>query len=138
METPEQSGRGGCKTFRSSKFPEPMEQSMNKDDVRVETVDSGRKNQVAANAVDPAIPAAANRIQKKPAKKLQHMRSRDGGNFVPEDASGSGRESASGIVDREILDAICVEMNFAVVCVRKTFQQFGKSTLRPMTAVHER
>lgn len=138
METPEQSRRGACETFRSSKFPEPMEQSMNKDDVRVETVDSGRKNQVAANAADPAIPAAANRIQKKPAKKLQQVRSRDGGNFVPEDASCSGRKNTSGIVDSEILDAICVEMNFAVVRARKTFQQFGKSTLRPMTAVHER
>jgi len=66
------------------------------------------------------------------------MRSRHGGNFVPEDASCSGRESTSGIVDREILDAIGVEMNLAVVRTRKTFQQFGESSLRPVTAVHER
>jgi hypothetical protein len=42
------------------------------------------------------------------------------------------------MTDGEILDAIRVEMNFAVVRARKTFQQFGKSSLRPMTAVHER
>jgi hypothetical protein len=66
------------------------------------------------------------------------MRSRSGGNFVPEDASGSRRENTAGIIDREILDAIRVEMNFAVVGARKTFQQFGESSLRPMTAVHER
>ena len=38
----------------------------------------------------------------------------------------------------EVLNAIRVQMNFAVVCARKTFQQFGKSPLRSMTAVHER
>jgi hypothetical protein len=66
------------------------------------------------------------------------MRSREGGNFVPEDASGSGRENAAGMTDREIFDAIRVEMNFAVVRTRKSFQQLGKSTLRPVTAVHKR
>jgi hypothetical protein len=66
------------------------------------------------------------------------MRSGDKGHFVPEDASGSRRENTAGITDREILDSICIEMNFAVVCARKTFQQLCEGTLRPMTAVHER
>jgi hypothetical protein len=42
------------------------------------------------------------------------------------------------MTDREIFDTIRVEMNFAVVRARKSFQQLGKSTLRPMTAVHKR
>ncbi len=62
----------------------------------------------------------------------------DGRNLVPEDASRSGSENTAGMIDREILDAIRIEMNFAVVRVRKTLQQFGESSLRPMTAVHER
>ncbi len=57
---------------------------------------------------------------------------------MPEDGSGSGRENTAGMIDGEILDTIRVEMNFAAVRARKTFQQFGKSSLRPMTAVHER
>jgi hypothetical protein len=66
------------------------------------------------------------------------MRSRERGNFVPEDASGSRRENIAGMTDREIFDAIRVEMNFAVVGARQSFQQLGKRALRPMTAVHKR
>ena len=66
------------------------------------------------------------------------MRSGDRGDFVPEDAPRSGRENTAGIIDREIFDAIRVEMNFAVMRARKAFQQFGESPLRPMTAVNER
>jgi len=66
------------------------------------------------------------------------MRSRDSGDFVPENASGSGRENTAGMIYGEVLNAIRVEMNFVVVGVGETFQQFGESSLRPMTAVHER
>ena len=57
---------------------------------------------------------------------------------MPENVSGSWRENASGIIYREIFDAICVEMNFALIGMRKTIQQLGESTLRAMAAVHER
>ena len=77
-------------------------------------------------------------VQTEPAKKLQHMRSGNRGDFVPEDSPGSGRGNTTGMIYSEVLNAIRVQMNFAVVCARKTFQQFGKSPLRSMTAVHER
>jgi hypothetical protein len=54
---------------------------------------------------------------------------------VPEDLSGSSREGSVGTIYREILDAICEEMNFALVGVRKTIEQLGEGTLRAMTAV---
>jgi hypothetical protein len=57
---------------------------------------------------------------------------------VPEDLSGPWRENTAGMIHREILDAICVEMNFALVCTRKTIEQLGEGTLRAMTAVDER
>jgi hypothetical protein len=50
------------------------------------------------------------------------MGSRDRGNSVPEDLSGPWMETAAGMIHREVLDAICVEMNFALVGMRKTIE----------------
>src|SRR6266850_881452 len=111
---------------------------MNNDHIVVRRIDSGAPDEIEGSTAEKRVRPTPQAIEIKPARKLQQMRSRDRGNFVPEDASGSGRENTAGMTDGEIVDAIRVEMNFAAVRARKTFQQFGESSLRPMTAVHER
>jgi len=130
--------KGSAHSFFLRKFAKPMEKDVNKDHISVWRINSGGQDEIEGSTTEKSVRPTPQAIEIKPAKKLQQMRSRHGGNFVPEDASGSGRENTAGMIDGEILDAIRVEMNFAVVRARKAFQQFGKSPLRPMTAVHER
>ena len=40
------------------KFPEAIEERVSDDDIGVQTVDSGRKNDVEAKSMDPPIPCA--------------------------------------------------------------------------------
>ena len=115
-----------------------MEKGVNNDNVGVRTINSGGQDKIERSAAEGGVRPTPQAVEIKPANKLQQMRSPDERDFVPEDASGPGRENSAGMIDGKSLDAIRVKMNFAVVCARKTFQQFGKCSLRPMTAVYER
>jgi hypothetical protein len=120
---------------------ETMEERVDEDDVRVQRVDSGRKNEVEPESADQAIPGTAERIQEKPSDKLQEMGTGHGRNFVPEDCSGVLRESnpwlTKRLAKREILNALGVEMNFAMVLAGEAFEKLGKGALGAMAAVHE-
>lgn len=117
METPESPGGTGFQFFHASHFPEAMEQRMNKDDVRVETIDSRRQNQVTANAVDPAIPSAAKRIQEKPREELQELRPGNRRNLVPDNRASSA--ASGGTIKRKIFNALRIEMDFTLLVARK-------------------
>jgi hypothetical protein len=138
MEAAKKTGHGRSGNFLAGKFLEPMEQGMNDDNVGVEAIDSGRKNEVEAKSVDGAIPGAAKRVEKKPGNKLQEVGTRDGRNFVPEDGAGILRTGGDKRTKCEIVDALRVEMNFAMLSARETFKELGESALSAMAAVHKR
>jgi hypothetical protein len=120
---------------------ETMEERVDEDDVRVQRVDSGRKNEVEPQSADQAIPGTAERIQEKPSYELQEMGTGHRRNFVPEDCSGVLRESnpwlTKRLAKREILNTLGVEMDFAMLVAREALEQFGKGALGAMAAVNE-
>src|SRR5713101_5954245 len=80
--------------------------------------------------MDPAIPRAANRIQEKPCGKLQKLRTAEGRNLVPEERAGILPPLLRGGIKVEVLDALGIEMDFAMLLARKPFEQFGESACR--------
>jgi hypothetical protein len=64
MEPPKKTGPCGIAILFVCKFLEAMEKRVNDDNIGVQTVDSGRKNEVEAKSMDPPIPCARDRIQK--------------------------------------------------------------------------
>jgi hypothetical protein len=48
------------------------------------------------------------------------------------------RAPDTGLIKCQILDTLCVQMNFAVFRARQAFQQFGEGALRAMAAVNKR
>src|ERR1700726_1118050 len=111
------SQNGGLLLFSGApltrEFPEPLEHDMNDDDIRVEAIDAWRQNKVERKATESALPPPKKSIRRHPSDELHQVRSGNGRNLVPHNASrfaGSGRFA---IDDRQILDALCVEMNLA-------------------------
>jgi hypothetical protein len=66
------------------------------------------------------------------------MRTWRGRNFVPENRAGSLSARDTGLIKGQILDALRVQMNFAMFRARQALQQFGEGTLRAMGAVDKR
>jgi hypothetical protein len=62
----------------------------------------------------------------------------DGRNLVPNDPAGICRPHGRGAVECKVLDTLGVKMDLAMLVARETLEKFGESSLRPMTAVHER
>jgi len=138
VETPEKRGSCGGEVPCKAQVPEAMEERVNNDNIGIQTINSWRKNQVEPQPMGPAIPRTAERIQKKPGDKLQEMGAGDGRNFAPEDRSGLLRERDPRLSKREALNALGVEMNFAMVLAGETLEQFGERALGTMAAVNER
>ena len=88
--------------------------------------------------MNPAIPGAAQRIQEEPQKKLEQMRPREGRDRVPDDRAGCLSAGVRRPTKSQTFDALGIKMDFAMFFAGETFEQFGKSALRAMAAVHER
>jgi hypothetical protein len=71
MEAPDEPGLCRIGLLVACEFLEAMEERVNDDDIGIQTIDSGRKNQIETNSVDPAIPRPAGGIQENPGKKLE-------------------------------------------------------------------
>jgi len=123
--------------LRACQLLKTLEERVNEDDVRVQAVDSRRKNKVEPQSMDHAIPGTAERIQEEPGDKLEEVGAGHGRNPVPEDRSGLVRGSGTGLGKREALDMLGVEMNFAMVLAGEALEEFGKRALRAMAAVNE-
>jgi len=87
--------------------------------------------------LEPAIPNTQERIQKKPGKELQEMGTGNGGNAMPEDRAGFLCAWDTCLIHKKVVHALGKEMNLAMLFASEALQQFGKSALRPMTAVNE-
>jgi len=114
-----------------------MEERVNNDNIGVQTINARRKNEVASNSAHPTIPSAANPIQQEPSEKLQNMGTRDGGNFMPDNALGVLRASDAGLSQFEAFNALRIKVNLAMLIMRQAFQQLGKRALRTVPAINE-
>jgi hypothetical protein len=135
MEVPEEPWLCGIGLLIARELLKTMEKHVNDDDVSIQTIDSGRKNEVETSSVDPAIPRPANGIQEKPSNKLEEMGTGDGGNSMPKDGPGVPRVRVAWVSQLEALNALGIKMNLAMLLAREAFQQFRKRTLRAMTAI---
>src|SRR2546422_11053023 len=61
----------------------------------------------------------------------------DGWHFMPDDRLGVLRACAARLNNGEILNALGIEMNFAMLVASEAFQHFGKGALRTVPAVNE-
>ena len=66
------------------------------------------------------------------------MRAGDGPNFMPNDRSGVLRPLSGQISQLKALNALGVEMNFAMLVARQTLKQFGEGTLGAVPAINKR
>jgi hypothetical protein len=68
------------------------------------------------------------------------MRPTNGGNFVPNDETGSRRtRSGNGrSADGEIANSLRIEMDFNAVIVCEALEKFGKHAFRSVLAVDKR
>jgi hypothetical protein len=138
MQLPRKTGLSRIEVLFARKFLEAMEERVNDDDIGVQTVDSGRNDKIEPKSVDPAIPRAADGIQKKPGEELQEMGAGNGRNFMPDDRAGFLLVSNTWLIEGKIFNALGIEMNLAMLFAREAFQQFGEGALRAMPAVNER
>jgi hypothetical protein len=114
-----------------------MEKRVNHDDISVQTVNSGRNDQVEPKSMDAAIPRAADRIQKKPREELQEMGTRNGRNLMPDNRAGFLRVSNTWLIEGKVLNTLCIKMNLTVIVAREAFQQLRERALCAMPAVNE-
>src|SRR5260370_40364612 len=92
-----------------------MEKGVNDANFDVQTVNSGRNDEIEPKSVGPSVPCAADGIQKKPDEKLQKMGSRDGRNLMSDDGPGALRASNGWESQRKALNALGQQMNLAMV-----------------------
>ena len=96
---------------------------MNDDGIGIETVDAGRKHEVVANSLDPAIPAAAKRIQQQPSQELQEMRPGNRRHLVPVNRARAFL-SRTRPSQGEVFYTLGIKMNLAMLPTREPFEQF--------------
>src|SRR5690242_16199383 len=102
-----------------------MKKRMDQDDVRAKATDTRRENEIEMQPVNDAIPSAAGCVQKQPEQELHQMRSRNGGHLVPDNPAGFPSAGNSLRAESQILDALRIKMNFAMVDAGEAFEQFG-------------
>src|SRR5260370_39955727 len=125
MKTKKKTQAGGLGLFVAGKLQEPMEKSVNDDQIRVETIYSRRENEIKAQSMSPSIPSAANGVQKKPAEKLQEMGTRDPRNSMPDDPARICRPHGRGPVECKVRDTLGGKVDFAMQLALHALQSFG-------------
>ena len=61
----------------------------------------------------------------------------DGRNFMPDDRAWVLCPRNTRLSQRKVLDALGIEMNFAMLAARETLEQFGEGTLGAVAAIDE-
>src|SRR2546429_494698 len=89
--------------------------NVNINHIGVPGIDSRRKHQVGRKFFEPDIPPPLERICNEPRHVLNQVRSWDGDNTMPADTASSGLRRSIQWREREVLNALGIEMNFALV-----------------------
>jgi hypothetical protein len=120
------------------KFLETMEEYVNDDDIGVQAIDSGRKNEVEPKPANPAIPRPANGIEEQPDEALEKMRTGNRRNFMPDDCPEVVRTGNTCSSQCKPLNVLGIKMNLTMLFARQALEQLGKRALRAMATVNER
>ena len=119
-------------------FLQPAEQGVNDDDVRIQTINSGRQDKVERKAAEDAVPPSKKAICKHPTHKLDEMGPGNRRTFVPNDAAGlAGVQEFAGS-ERKVVGTFRIEMDCAVIVAGQAFEQLGEGAFRAVPAVNER
>ena len=120
----------------SSKFSQALKERVHDDDVRVEAIDSRRKNKIEAQSAYLA-PSATKRIKQNPEQELQYVRTGNRRHLVPGDAGLPGAVKGR-VADDKFLYALGIKVNFAPVIAGEAFQQLSERALCTVPAIHKR
>jgi hypothetical protein len=136
MDTSKKPGSSGCLCLLSSKFSQAMKERVHDDDVRVETIDSRRKDEIEAQSAYPA-PSPTKRIKHNPEQELQYVRTGNRRHLVPGDAA-LPCAVRGGVAGDKFLYALGIKVNFATVIAGEAFQQFSECALCAVPAIYKR
>jgi hypothetical protein len=134
---PTSRGRVAEEQLRLHSLVEFFKHNMNLNHIRVPRIDPRRKHQVGRKFFKPDIPPPLERICNEPPHVLNQVRSWNGHNAMPTDAASSGLRRLIQWCE-EVLNALGIEMNFAIVIPYKPLDKFRNDALGSMPLVKER
>ena len=95
METPKETKAGTLSRYFTDQLQKTMKKGVNDDEIRIETIDTGRKNKVKLKAADAAVPGAAERAEDYPTNESKKMGAGNGRNSMPKNRTRLGRASGT-------------------------------------------
>lgn len=119
-------------------FLKTVEQRVHHDDIRLETVNARGDDQIEGRGAPEAVPQTQKAVCREPAYKFKKVRPRQAGNPVPINFPRLFGAPGGGSTDSDILDALRIEMNLAIMTPRQSLEQFGQGAFRAVAAIHER
>ena len=124
--------------YFADKLQKTMKKGVNEDEIRIETIDTGRKNKVKLKAADVAVPGAAERVEDYPTNESKKMGARNGRNFMPKNRTRLGRASRAFPSQSNFLGALSIQMDFTMIVASEALEELGQGTLCAVAAVHKR
>jgi hypothetical protein len=91
MESPKETEAGTLSRYFTDKLQETMKKGVNEDEIRIETIDTGRKNKVKLKVADVAVPGAAEGVEDYPTNESKKMGAGNRRNFTPKNRTRLGR-----------------------------------------------
>src|SRR5882724_955952 len=129
--------RGVDGRFLEREFVEPVEYGVNDDDIGIPTIDAWRQDQVERETAENTMRPAKKVIGDHPTQKSYQVRTGNRGDFVPNQDSTLGGALCFAIGQSQILDALGVEVDFAVIVVCQALEKFRESAFGAVAAVDE-
>jgi len=115
-----------------------VEQRVHNDDISTETVNAWGHDKIEWRPVQEAVAPTQKAVSRKPANEFDKMWPRQTGDFMPEYSTCFFSALSIGSADGDVLDALGVEMNLAMMALRQSLKQLGQGTFGAVAAIHER
>jgi len=125
-----------CNSVFAGDLLKAVEQHVNNDDISAEGVNAWGEDKIEGRSRKAAA-AAKDAVQRYPGDKSKKVRAGKTRDSVPEDYAGVFSARCIGRPEGNILDTLRIKMNFAIVLLHQTFEEFGKRALGAMTAIQE-
>jgi len=139
MHAAEESHLHACiRIFVLRHFLKTVEQRVHNDDISAETVNAWGQDKIEWRPVQEAVAPAQKAVSRDPANEFNKMWPRQTGDSMPEDFACFFDALSIGSADGNVLDALRVEMNLAMVAMRQSLEQLGQGTFGAVAAIHER
>ena len=124
--------------LRLHSLVEFLKHNMNLNHIGVPGIAPGRKHQVGRKLFEPDIQPPLERICNDPPDVLNQVRPSDGHNSMLTDAASARLRGLTQWRKKDILNALGIEMNFAVVIPRESLDKFRNYALSSVPPVKER